>query len=161
MSQNSEKSQGNTRRSFLRTAAATGAAAAFVPKFDILAQEAKGANERIGVGFIGTGGRAGSHMGIVKSFQQQGITQPGTTIVCGDSHTATHGAFGAIAFGIGTTQVRDVLATQTIAMEKLNVRRINVEGELRPGGLLQGCGTLYYQIVRCQRRHRLRLRIRW
>ncbi|MGJ8677575.1 MAG: 3-isopropylmalate dehydratase large subunit [Akkermansiaceae bacterium] len=64
---------------------------------------------------------------------EQGITQPGTTIVCGDSHTATHGAFGAIAFGIGTTQVRDVLATQTVAMEKLNVRRINVDGELRPG----------------------------
>lgn len=64
---------------------------------------------------------------------EQGITQPGSTIVCGDSHTATHGAFGAIAFGIGTTQVRDVLATQTIAMEKLKVRRINVEGELRPG----------------------------
>lgn len=64
---------------------------------------------------------------------EQGITQPGTTIVCGDSHTATHGAFGAIAFGIGTTQVRDVLATQTIAIEKLKVRRINVEGELCPG----------------------------
>ncbi|MGB0775415.1 MAG: aconitase family protein, partial [Akkermansiaceae bacterium] len=64
---------------------------------------------------------------------EQGITQPGTTIVCGDSHTATHGAFGAIAFGIGTTQVRDVLATQTIAMEKLKVRRINVDGKLRPG----------------------------
>ena len=47
---------------------------------------------------------------------EQGITQPGTTIACGDSHTATHGAFGAIAFGIGTSQVRDVLATQTIAM---------------------------------------------
>ena len=64
---------------------------------------------------------------------EQGITQPGTTIVCGDSHTATHGAFGAIAFGIGTSQVRDVLATQTVAMEKLDVRRINVDGELRPG----------------------------
>lgn len=64
---------------------------------------------------------------------EQGITQPGSTIVCGDSHTATHGAFGAIAFGIGTSQVRDVLATQTVAMEKLNVRRINVDGELRPG----------------------------
>jgi 3-isopropylmalate/(R)-2-methylmalate dehydratase large subunit len=64
---------------------------------------------------------------------EQGITQPGTTIVCGDSHTATHGAFGAIAFGIGTSQVRDVLATQTVAMEKLDVRRINVDGKLRPG----------------------------
>jgi 3-isopropylmalate/(R)-2-methylmalate dehydratase large subunit len=64
---------------------------------------------------------------------EQGITQPGTTIACGDSHTATHGAFGAIAFGIGTTQVRDVLATQTMAMEPLKVRRIEVNGKLRPG----------------------------
>lgn len=64
---------------------------------------------------------------------EQGITQPGSTIACGDSHTATHGAFGAIAFGIGTTQVRDVLATQTMAMEKLKVRRIEVNGHLRPG----------------------------
>lgn len=64
---------------------------------------------------------------------EQGITQPGTTIACGDSHTATHGAFGAIAFGIGTTQVRDVLATQTLALEPLKVRRIVVNGKLRPG----------------------------
>jgi 3-isopropylmalate/(R)-2-methylmalate dehydratase large subunit len=64
---------------------------------------------------------------------EQGITQPGTTIACGDSHTATHGAFGAIAFGIGTTQVRDVLATQTMAMMPLKVRRIEVNGRLRPG----------------------------
>ncbi|MGB1127020.1 MAG: 3-isopropylmalate dehydratase large subunit [Opitutales bacterium] len=64
---------------------------------------------------------------------EQGITQPGTTIACGDSHTSTHGAFGAIAFGIGTSQVRDVLATQTIALNKLKVRRINVDGKLRPG----------------------------
>ncbi len=64
---------------------------------------------------------------------EQGITQPGMTIACGDSHTATHGAFGAIAFGIGTTQVRDLLATQTMAMAKLKVRKIKVDGELRPG----------------------------
>jgi 3-isopropylmalate/(R)-2-methylmalate dehydratase large subunit len=64
---------------------------------------------------------------------EQGITQPGTTIACGDSHTATHGAFGAIAFGIGTTQVRDVLATQTLALEALKVRRIEVNGQLQPG----------------------------
>lgn len=64
---------------------------------------------------------------------EQGITQPGTTIACGDSHTATHGAFGAIAFGIGTSQVRDVLATQTMALSKLKVRRINVNGKLGPG----------------------------
>ena len=64
---------------------------------------------------------------------EQGITQPGTTIACGDSHTATHGAFGAIAFGIGTTQVRDVLATQTLALSPLKVRRIEVNGTLAPG----------------------------
>jgi 3-isopropylmalate/(R)-2-methylmalate dehydratase large subunit len=62
-----------------------------------------------------------------------GLTQPGMTVCCGDSHTSTHGAFGAIAFGIGTTQVRDVLATQTLAMDKLKVRRIEVNGQLRPG----------------------------
>jgi 3-isopropylmalate/(R)-2-methylmalate dehydratase large subunit len=64
---------------------------------------------------------------------EQGITQPGTTIACGDSHTATHGAFGAIAFGIGTSQVRDVLATQTMALSPMKVRRINVDGKLLPG----------------------------
>jgi 3-isopropylmalate/(R)-2-methylmalate dehydratase large subunit len=64
---------------------------------------------------------------------EQGITQPGTTIACGDSHTSTHGAFGAIAFGIGTSQVRDVLATQTMALHKPKVRRINVNGKLSPG----------------------------
>ena len=64
---------------------------------------------------------------------EQGITQPGTTIACGDSHTSTHGAFGAIAFGVGTTQIRDLLATQTMGIAKLKVRRINVNGVLRPG----------------------------
>ena len=59
---------------------------------------------------------------------ENGITQPGMTIACGDSHTSTHGAFGAIAFGIGTSQVRDVLATQSLALERLKVRRINVCG---------------------------------
>jgi 3-isopropylmalate/(R)-2-methylmalate dehydratase large subunit len=62
-----------------------------------------------------------------------GLTQPGMTIACGDSHTSTHGAFGAIAFGIGTSQVRDVLATQTLALEKLKVRRIEIAGRLSPG----------------------------
>lgn len=64
---------------------------------------------------------------------EQGMTQPGMTIACGDSHTSTHGAFGAISFGIGTSQVRDVLASQTLALEKLKVRRIEVNGSLRPG----------------------------
>jgi 3-isopropylmalate/(R)-2-methylmalate dehydratase large subunit len=78
--------------------------------------------------------RASGKQGIVHVVgPEQGITQPGTTIACGDSHTSTHGAFGAIAFGIGTTQIRDVLATQTMALSKLKVRRINVDGRLQPG----------------------------
>lgn len=64
---------------------------------------------------------------------EQGLTQPGMTIACGDSHTSTHGAFGAIAFGIGTSQVRDVLASQTLALAKLKVRKIEVNGDLAPG----------------------------
>jgi 3-isopropylmalate/(R)-2-methylmalate dehydratase large subunit len=62
-----------------------------------------------------------------------GLTQPGLTIACGDSHTSTHGAFGAVAFGIGTSQVRDVLASQCIAIEPLKVRRIRVTGQLPRG----------------------------
>ena len=62
-----------------------------------------------------------------------GLTQPGMTIACGDSHTSTHGALGAIALGIGTSQVRDVLASQCLALDPLKVRRIDVKGNLRPG----------------------------
>ncbi len=64
---------------------------------------------------------------------EQGLTQPGMTIVCGDSHTSTHGAFGSLAFGIGTSQIRDVLATGCVAMEKKQVRKIEVTGELGEG----------------------------
>lgn len=64
---------------------------------------------------------------------EQGLTQPGMTVACGDSHTSTHGAFGAIAFGIGTSQVRDVLASQTLSLTKLKVRKIEVNGDLPPG----------------------------
>lgn len=62
-----------------------------------------------------------------------GLTQPGMTIACGDSHTSTHGAFGSLAFGIGTSQVRDVLASQSLALEPLPVRRIDITGALAPG----------------------------
>jgi 3-isopropylmalate/(R)-2-methylmalate dehydratase large subunit len=62
-----------------------------------------------------------------------GLTQPGMTVACGDSHTSTHGAFGAIAFGIGTSQVRDVLATQCLALNRPKVRRIEVTGKLGGG----------------------------
>lgn len=64
---------------------------------------------------------------------EQGLTQPGMTIVCGDSHTSTHGAFGSIAMGIGTSQVAAVLATQTLPLARPKVRRVEVNGELRPG----------------------------
>jgi 3-isopropylmalate/(R)-2-methylmalate dehydratase large subunit len=62
-----------------------------------------------------------------------GLTQPGQTIVCGDSHTSTHGAFGALAFGIGTSEVEHVLATQTLIQKRAKNMRITVEGELSPG----------------------------
>jgi 3-isopropylmalate/(R)-2-methylmalate dehydratase large subunit len=62
-----------------------------------------------------------------------GLTQPGMTIVCGDSHTATHGAFGALAFGIGTTEVGHVLATQSLLQRKPKTMRVHVDGELRAG----------------------------
>ena len=62
-----------------------------------------------------------------------GLTQPGVTIACGDSHTSTHGAFGAVAFGIGTSQVRDVLASQCLAIDPLKVRRIVIDGALGEG----------------------------
>ena len=80
---------------------------------------------------------------------EQGITQPGMTIVCGDSHTATHGAFGALAFGIGTSEVEHVLATQTLAMEKPKTVKVEVKGTLPKGvgpkdgilGIIRKIGT--------------------
>ncbi|MEX1280334.1 MAG: 3-isopropylmalate dehydratase large subunit, partial [Acidimicrobiia bacterium] len=64
---------------------------------------------------------------------EQGVTQPGMTIVCGDSHTATHGAFGALAFGIGTSEVEHVLATQTLPQSRPRTMAVTVDGELPPG----------------------------
>ncbi|GAA3670510.1 3-isopropylmalate dehydratase large subunit [Arthrobacter ginkgonis] len=64
---------------------------------------------------------------------QLGLTQPGTTVVCGDSHTSTHGAFGALAMGIGTSEVEHVLATQTLSLKPFKTMAINVEGTLKPG----------------------------
>ncbi len=87
--------------------------------------------EAHGIQFFNVGS---GNQGIVHVIAPElGLTQPGMTIACGDSHTSTHGAFGAIAFGIGTSQVRDVLASQTLALAKLKVRRIEVNGELPTG----------------------------
>ncbi len=77
---------------------------------------------------------ASGRQGIVHVIGPElGLSQPGMTIACGDSHTSTHGALGAIAFGIGTSQVRDVLATQCLAMTKPRLRQVRVEGALAPG----------------------------
>ena len=101
------------------------------PLADAMIKELRKNCEEFGVTFfdVSTG-----KQGIVHVVgPEQGLTQPGMTIACGDSHTSTHGAFGAIAFGIGTSQVRDLLATQTMALGKLKVRRIEVNGNLAPG----------------------------
>src|SRR4051794_1869376 len=105
------------------------------PFLDVMAEDMLSALERncreAGVRLFGL---ATGVQGIVHVIGPElGLTQPGMTIACGDSHTSTHGAFGAIAFGIGTSQVRDVLASQCLAMDPLKVRRINVTGRLAPG----------------------------
>jgi 3-isopropylmalate/(R)-2-methylmalate dehydratase large subunit len=105
------------------------------PFADGLAEEMMSAIERncreFGIELFNLGD---SRQGIVHVVGPElGLTQPGLTIACGDSHTSTHGAFGAVAFGIGTSQVRDVLASQCLAMDRLKVRRILVEGRLGPG----------------------------
>ncbi len=75
-----------------------------------------------------------SEQGIVHVMGPQlGLTMPGVTVVCGDSHTSTHGAFGALAFGIGTSEVEHVMATQTLPLKPFKTMAINVEGELKPG----------------------------
>jgi 3-isopropylmalate/(R)-2-methylmalate dehydratase large subunit len=88
------------------------------PYADDLAEEMMAALEKncrdFGVKFLNF---ASGEQGIVHVVgPEQGLTQPGLTVACGDSHTSTHGAFGAIAFGVGTTQIRDILATQTLAL---------------------------------------------
>jgi 3-isopropylmalate/(R)-2-methylmalate dehydratase large subunit len=105
------------------------------PFLDAEAEELTQALEKnvkqFGVEFFGL---ESANQGIVHVIGPQlGLTQPGMTLACGDSHTSTHGAFGTLAFGIGTSQVRDVLATQTLAMDRLKVRRINVNGALGTG----------------------------
>src|SRR5213594_4321073 len=108
------------------------------PFVDLIAEEMTAALERncrdFGIRLWGPEGAGSENQGIVHVIGPElGLTQPGMTIACGDSHTSTHGAVGAIAFGIGTTQVRDVLATQCLAMDPLKVRRIRVTGMLPKG----------------------------
>lgn len=101
------------------------------PLAEEMIQELERNCRQYGIRFYNSGS---GRQGIVHVIApEQGLTLPGMTIACGDSHTSTHGAFGAIAFGIGTSQVRDVLATQTLALSKLKVRRIEIHGKLGPG----------------------------
>ena len=105
------------------------------PFIDVMAEDMLSALERNcrehGIKLLGIDS---GHQGIVHVIGPElGLTQPGMTIACGDSHTSTHGAFGAVAFGIGTSQVRDVLASQCLAIEPLKVRRIAVNGRLGRG----------------------------
>ncbi|GAA6000099.1 hypothetical protein JCM10207_006051 [Rhodosporidiobolus poonsookiae] len=87
--------------------------------------------KKFGVQFFGM---TDKRQGIVHVIgPEQGFTLPGTTIVCGDSHTSTHGAFGALAFGIGTSEVEHVLATQTILQSKSKNMRVQIDGDLAPG----------------------------
>src|SRR5690625_3098426 len=87
--------------------------------------------EEFGIALAGMGHK---HQGIVHIIGPElGLTQPGKTIVCGDSHTSTHGAFGALAFGIGTSEVEHVLATQTLPLAPFKTMAITVNGELPPG----------------------------
>jgi 3-isopropylmalate/(R)-2-methylmalate dehydratase large subunit len=105
------------------------------PFLDLMAEEMTSALERNCREFgISLWSADSPDQGIVHVIGPQlGLTQPGMTIACGDSHTSTHGAVGAIAFGIGTSQVRDVLASQCLALEPLKVRRIEVNGRLAAG----------------------------
>ncbi|VAX37417.1 3-isopropylmalate dehydratase large subunit [hydrothermal vent metagenome] len=105
------------------------------PFDDLLAEEMMSAIEKncdeFGVQLLGMDD---TRQGIVHVVgPEQGLSQPGITLVCGDSHTSTHGAFGNISLGIGTSQVAHVLATQTMALNKPKVRQIKVNGTLQPG----------------------------
>jgi 3-isopropylmalate/(R)-2-methylmalate dehydratase large subunit len=105
------------------------------PFLDVMAEDMMASLERNCRDFgVRLAGLDDERQGIVHVIGPElGLTQPGMTIACGDSHTSTHGAFGAVAFGIGTSQVRDALASQCLAMEPLKVRRIRVTGRLPEG----------------------------
>lgn len=98
---------------------------------EIMMRELEKNVKEFGIRFFDT---SSMRQGIVHVIgPETGLTQPGMTIACGDSHTSTHGAFGSIAFGIGTSQVRDVLAAQCLAINKPKVRKISIKGNLEKG----------------------------
>ena len=114
--------------------------------------------EEFGVPLYATGS---GREGIVHVIGPElGLTQPGMTIVCGDSHTSTHGAFGALAFGIGTSEVEHVLATQTLPQRKPRTLRIRFDGELPDGVTREGHRARRDRPARRRRRRRPRDRVR-
>jgi 3-isopropylmalate/(R)-2-methylmalate dehydratase large subunit len=113
--------------------------------------------EEFGVRLFPMGAR---NQGIVHIIGPElGLTQPGAVIVCGDSHTATHGAFGALAFGIGTSEVEHVLATQTLGQRMPKTLAVEVEGELPPGTVAKDLILHVLERHRRGRRHRARHRV--
>ena len=98
---------------------------------EAMLQAIEGNTREHGIQFFGLGS---PEQGIVHIIGPElGLTQPGMTIACGDSHTSTHGALGSLAFGVGTSQIRDILATQTLSLTRPKVRRIDVSGALAAG----------------------------
>ena len=109
--------------------------------------------EKFGIELYGLGH---PYQGIVHVIGPElGITQPGMTIVCGDSHTSTHGAFGTIAFGIGTSEVEMVMATQCLMPTKPKLMRINVDGNLNKGCIVKRYYSVYHFQNFCQWCNRL------
>ncbi len=98
---------------------------------EAMAQALQTNTSEFNIPYFGVGS---AQQGIVHVMAPElGMVHPGMTVACGDSHTSTHGAFGTLAFGIGTTQVGDVLATQCLSMDALKVRKIKIDGQLGPG----------------------------
>lgn len=101
------------------------------PQAETLVSALEGYTNRHDITFYGPGSK---NYGVIHVIGPElGQSQPGMLISCGDSHTSTHGAFGAVAFGVGSTQVRHILETQSVAIDPLKVKRIDVEGELQEG----------------------------
>ena len=101
------------------------------PQAEAMLQAIERNTREYGIQFFGLGT---PEQGIVHIIGPElGLTQPGMTIACGDSHTSTHGALGSLAFGVGTSQIRDILATQTLALIRPKVRRIDISGTLASG----------------------------
>jgi 3-isopropylmalate/(R)-2-methylmalate dehydratase large subunit len=121
------------------------------PSRRAMVEDLEAHTRQMGVTLFGLGDQ---RQGIVHVVgPEQGLSQPGMIIVCGDSHTATHGALGALAFGIGASEVAHVLATQALWQRKAKNMRVTVDGVLGTGRACQGCDPGHHRQDRCRRRH--------